>query len=196
MLRIGLTGGIASGKSTVAGLFAELGAGVVDTDLIARELVVPGSPALAAIVERFGPEILAADGSLDRGRLRQIVFADAASRRELEAILHPRIRETALAAAAASDAPYVLIVVPLLFESDFDTLVDASVVVDCPETVQIERLRARDGGSEAEARAIVAAQMPRAERLAAADHVIDNAGDPAQTRARVAELHAQFLAQT
>lgn len=196
MLRIGLTGGIASGKSTVAELFAGLGAGVVDTDAIARELVVPGSPALAAIVERFGSGMLTGDGRLDRRKLRETVFDDSAARRDLEAILHPRIREAALAAADTSAAPYVLLVVPLLFESGFDALVDATLVVDCPEAVQIARLIGRDGGSPAQARAIVAAQMPREERLAAADEVIDNGGDPGRTRARVAELHARYLEQT
>ncbi len=194
MLRIGLTGGIASGKSTVAAIFAELGAEIIDTDRIARELVVPGSEALAAIVERFGPDILAADGSLDRRRLRAIVFADAARRRELEAILHPAIRQVALARAAASGAPYVILVVPLLFETGFDRLVDRSLVVDCPERLQIERLRQRDGIEEAGARAMLAAQLPRAERLAAANDIIDNSGDLAAVRSRVRELHARYLA--
>ncbi len=189
---VGLTGGIASGKSTVAELFAALGAGIIDTDLIARELVVPGSEALAAIVARFGREVLTPEGTLDRRRLREIVFADPARRRELEAILHPAIRETALARAAESDAPYVVFVVPLLFETGFDRLVDRSLVVDCPEPVQIERLVARDGISAEKARAMLDAQLPRSERLAAADDVIDNSGDLAATRARVEALHAHY----
>jgi dephospho-CoA kinase len=194
VLRIGLTGGIASGKSAVAAEFAELGASIVDTDLIAREVTAPGSPALAAIVDQFGPEVLAADGGLDRQRLRGIVFADAAARRALEAIVHPRIRRLALARAEAAAGPYVIFVVPLLFETGFDRLVDRTLVVDCPETVQVERLRRRDGAGEQQARAIIAAQLGREARRQAADDLIDNSGDIEATRARVAELHERYLA--
>lgn len=193
MLRIGLTGGVASGKSTVADFFAALGVEIVDTDVIARELVVPGSPALAGIVDAFGPGVLDETGALDRRKLRRIVFADDAKRRRLEAILHPRIREAALARAAASAAPYVMLAVPLLFETGFDRLVDRTLVVDCPEAIQIARLVARDGVGEAEARAVVDAQMAREARRAAADDLIDNSGDLEATRARVVDLHERYL---
>jgi dephospho-CoA kinase len=193
VFRIGLTGGIASGKSTVADLFAELGADVIDTDVIAREVVAPGKPALAAIVARFGEEILGRDGALDRARLRAIVFADAEQRRSLEAILHPRIRALALERAAASAGPYVVLVVPLLFETGFDAYVDRTVAVDCPESTQIERLMRRDQIGESEARAILAAQMVRADRRRAADDIIDNSGTFESTQRRVAELHATYL---
>jgi dephospho-CoA kinase len=193
VLRIGLTGGIASGKSTVASLFAEFGVEIIDTDQIARELVVPGSPALRAIARAFGQTILSDDGALDRKKLRGIIFADAAKRRKLEAILHPLIREVALARADASDAPYVILAVPLLFETGFDRLVDRKLVVDCPEPLQIERLTRRDGVSAVEARAIIGTQMPSDARKAAADDVIDNSGDLESVRSRVAELHTQYL---
>lgn len=191
--RVGLTGGVASGKSTVARRFAEFGADVIDTDEIARDLVKAGSPALSRIVERFGENLLTAEGTLDRRRLRSIVFADPGSRAELEAILHPQIRAAALARAAASTAPYVVLVVPLLFETDFHRLVDRRLVVDCPESQQLERLVARDGIGEAEARAMLAAQMPRDERIEAADDCIDNSGSIESTLARVRQLHERYL---
>jgi dephospho-CoA kinase len=192
-LRVGLTGGIASGKSTVASLFGELGAGVIDTDEIARQLVLPGSHALDQIVERFGDQILAPDGALDRRRLRAIVFASPASRSELETILHPPIRAEALARAAASTAPYVLLVVPLLFETGFDRLVDRKLVVDCTESQQIARLTGRDGVGASEARAMLAAQMTREGRKAGADDIIDNSGSLEATRDQVARLHERYL---
>ena len=192
-LRVGLTGGVASGKSTVAGLFGELGADVIDTDEIARALVVPGSPALASIVERFGADLLTPGGALDRRRLRAIVFADPEKRRELEAILHAPIRAEALARAAASTAPYVILVVPLLFETGFDRLVDTSLVVVSPASQQLERLVARDGIGEIEARAMLAAQMTREQRKRLADEAIDNSGSLAATRSRVRELHERYL---
>jgi dephospho-CoA kinase len=192
-LRVGLTGGIASGKSTVARLFGELGADVIDTDEIARALVLPGSPALGLIVDRFGAEVLTPDGALDRRRLRTIVFADPESRRELEAMLHPAIRAEALARATASSAPYVILVVPLLFETGFDRLVDRRAVVDCPESQQIGRLMKRDGIDATAARAMLAAQMTREERKRRADDCIDNSGSLESTRSRVRELHADYL---
>jgi len=193
VLLVGLTGGIASGKSTVARLFGELGADIIDTDEIARALVRPGSPVLAGIIERFGPDLQTADGSLDRRRLRTLIFADPEIRRELEAMLHPPIRAEALARAAASSAPYAILVVPLLFETGFDRLVDRRLVVDCPESQQIERLIARDGISETEARAMLAAQMSREERKLRADDCLDNSGSLESTQSRVRELHANFL---
>ena len=193
MLRIGLTGGIASGKSTVANFFADLGADIVDTDQIARDLVAPGTPALARIVATFGPGIVGADGRLDRRRLRDIVFRDEAARRRLEAILHPAIRTEALARADRSAGPYVLLVVPLLFESGFDLIVDRTVCTDCPEDVQIARLMARDNVSRDDAIAALASQLPGSERKARADDVIDTGVDLGTTRQRVAKLHDLYL---
>jgi dephospho-CoA kinase len=193
VLRIGLTGGIASGKSTISRMFAELGAEVIDTDEIARELVAPGSEGLAAVIEAFGAGVVAPDGGLDRRRMRQIVFDDAGKRRRLEAILHPMIRKTALERAASSEAPYVVLVVPLLFETGFDELVDRTIAVDCPESVQVERLVERDATSPEEAGKIVAAQMARLDRRARANDVIDSDSELSMTRARVRELHEQYL---
>ena len=191
--RVGLTGGIASGKSLVAGEFAALGVAIIDTDVIARQVVEPGEPALAQIVERFGSSMLTADSRLDRRRLRNHVFADATEREALEAILHPVIRERSLAAAAASEGPYQLLVVPLLVETGFRSLVDRVLVVDCPESLQLDRLIARDGEDPQQARRMIDAQIPRERRLAAADDVIDNGGSRRATQRQVARLHALYL---
>ncbi|TVQ47061.1 MAG: dephospho-CoA kinase [Gammaproteobacteria bacterium] len=193
-MRVGLTGGIASGKSTVAQAFEALGVSVIDTDVIAREVVAPGSPALAEIREAFGEAVLEAAGGLDRRRMRELVFADAARRRQLEAILHPRIRAATLARADAAPGDYVVIAVPLLVETGFDRLVAQVVVVDCPEALQLARLMQRDGQDEAAARRMLAAQTSREARLARADHVIDNSGTLAETQAQVAALHAELRA--
>lgn len=194
MLRIGLTGGIASGKSTVARLFARRGVPIVDTDELARELVVPGSPALEEIVARFGPSILRPDGTLDRSGLRARVVADAGDRRTLEAILHPRILEEVRRRLCALSAPYVIVVVPLLIETDFLREVDRVLVVDASEQQQIARAVARGGISEEEVRALLRAQATREARLAAADDVIDNTGEPASLDDAVERLHRQYLA--
>jgi dephospho-CoA kinase len=193
VLRIGLTGGIASGKTTVARMFAELGADIIDTDAIAHELVAPGSPAIADIIGTFGKDMVDDNGGLDRAGMRRLVFSDAGKRRQLEAILHPLIRKTALARADESRAPYVVLVVPLLFETGFDRLVDRTVSVDCPESLQIDRLMARDNVGEAEAKAVIAAQIDRAKRRALADDVIDSGCSLAETRERVTKLHEEFL---
>ena len=193
-MRVGLTGGIASGKSAVSRAFEALGVTVVDTDVIAREVVMPGSPALEEIRQTFGDAVVAADGTLDRRGLREQVFADDTRRRELEAILHPRIRALTLERAAQAAGDYVVIVVPLLVETGFDRLVDRVVVVDCPEAQQLKRLMQRDGQDEAPARRILAAQASREARLARADHVIDNSGTLAATEAQVAALHAELTA--
>jgi dephospho-CoA kinase len=193
VLRIGLTGGIASGKSTVAAMFAELGAEILDTDDIAHALVAAGGAAIAAITASFGEAVITAEGALDRPRMRRKVFADAEQRLKLEAILHPLIRETAGQRAAASSAPYVMLVAPLLFETGFDRLVTRTVTVDCPESIQIQRVVERDAVTEDEARAVIAAQMNRQDRLDAADDVIDTGGPLAATRQRVTELHEQYL---
>ena len=187
--RIGLTGGIASGKTTVANLFAELGAKVIDTDVIAREVVRPGQPALEEIAGTFGSDVLLPDGSLDRAALRARVFANDEERKRLEAITHPRIRIETLRQADAAGGPYQLIVVPLLLKSPLRESVDRILVVDCPEETQIERLMARDADSEAEARRILAAQSSRSDRLYAADDVIANDGSLEDTRRQVAALH-------
>ena len=187
--RIGLTGGIASGKSTVADLFAELGAVIIDTDRIARDVVAPGQPALNDIIAAFGATVLQPDGSLDRAALRQRIFANDDDRKRLEAISHPRIREAALRRADTAGGPYQLIVVPLLVGSPLRESVDRILVVDCDEDTQIARLMARDADSEAQARRILAAQSSRSERLAIADDVIDNGGTLDETRRQVRALH-------
>jgi dephospho-CoA kinase len=192
-LRIGLTGGIASGKSTVADMFADLGVPVIDTDVIAREVVRPGQPALAEIREAFGDSVIAADGTLDRSAMRAIVFGDDGARRRLEAILHPRIGEATLEQADAGGGVYQVIVVPLLVESSLRGFVDRVLVVDCDEETQIARLLARDAESETQARRILAAQSSRSERLAIADDVVTNDGDLQDTREQVRLLHRRYL---
>ncbi|SEG42093.1 dephospho-CoA kinase [Billgrantia desiderata] len=192
---VGVTGGIASGKSTVARAFAALGVPWVDADDVAREVVEPGEPALAEIAERYGERVLQADGSLNRRALREIVFADEGERRWLESVTHPRIRQRIVAhleRLQAEGAPYVLLVSPLLFESGQSELADRCLVIDVPESLQIARTAARDDVDDAQARAIVAAQMPRSERLARADDVIDNTGSEADLAAQVAELDRRY----
>lgn len=193
-LRIGLTGGIASGKSTVAGLFAAHGVPILDTDQIARDVVEPGEPAFDAVVAAFGQAVLAPDGRLDRRALRARVFADASARARLEAILHPVIRAELARRSAAAGGPYQVWVIPLLVEGDRVDHVDRVLVVDCPAEVQLARLRARDGETEASARAMVAAQASRERRLTAADDVILNDGAAEDLAARVAELDAKYRA--
>jgi len=192
-LRIGLTGGIASGKSTVADMFSDLGIPVIDTDLIARDVVAPGQPALQEIREAFGAGVIAEDGSLDRPAMRALVFADDGARRRLEAILHPRIGAATREQADAAGGPYQIIVVPLLLESSLRAFVDRVLVVDCEEETQVERLLSRDAESESQARRILAAQASRAERLAIADDVIANEGDLDDTREQVRRLHRRYL---
>jgi dephospho-CoA kinase len=191
--RVALTGGIASGKSTVARHFAALGVPVIDTDLIAREVVEPGEPALAEVVAAFGPGVVGADGRLDRRRLREIVFADATARRRLEAILHPAIRARMEAQSAAAGGPYQLLVIPLLAEGGRRDHVDRVLVVDASEATQMDRLVRRDSVTRAQAAAALAAQAGRAARLAMADDVVENSGDEAALGARIADLHARYL---
>ncbi|MDA0679092.1 MAG: dephospho-CoA kinase [Proteobacteria bacterium] len=193
ILRIGLTGGIASGKSTVADFFAALGVPIIDTDVIAREIVKPGEPALDEIRFAFGDDIINADGSLDRTQLRKIVFADDALRARLESILHPRIRDVALQQASLASEPYVIIVVPLLFESPMKDAMNRILVVDCDEETQLQRLTTRDQESEEQARRIIAAQASRVERLSIADDVITNENNLADTRSAVRSLHEYYL---
>lgn len=191
---VGLTGGIGSGKSAAADEFAALGAMVVDTDVIARELTEKGGAAMPSIEKLFGREVVSADGSMDRKKVRERVFADPAAKRKLERLLHPMIREESTRRIAAAAGPYVVHVVPLLVESpDYRKRVDRVLVVDCPEQTQIERVRARSGLSEREVRAILRNQVTRAARVAAADDVIDNGGSREALREQVAALHQKYL---
>lgn len=193
MLVVGLTGGIGSGKSTVAERFARLGVPVIDTDVIARDLTAPGGAALAQIRAAFGDAVVRADGTLDRAALRRRVFADEAQRRQLEAILHPRIRQAVEEALAALDAPYALVVIPLLVETgSYRDLLDRVLVVDCPEAVQLERVMARSGLAREEVAAILAVQAGRAERLAAADDVIANTAAPEALDTEVEALDGRY----
>jgi dephospho-CoA kinase len=192
--RVGLTGGIASGKSTVSQLFEALGVPVLDADIIAREVIAPGTMLLRTLFERFGPGIRADDGSLDRGALRRLVFSDAGRRRELESLLHPAIRARTEQLAALAPGAYQVHVVPLLFETQGQARYDRVLVVDCPENLQLTRLLARDGMSETEARAMLSSQTSRAVRLASADDVILNDGALEALAPRVADLHARYLA--
>ncbi|TYQ17188.1 UNVERIFIED_ORG: dephospho-CoA kinase [Zoogloea ramigera] len=191
---VGLTGGIGSGKSTVADLFAARGASIIDTDVIAHSLTAPGGAAMPAIVQAFGAEFADADGALDRTRMRALVFSDAKAKAALEAILHPRIRAGALAAAEAATGDYVMYAVPLLVESGtWRDRVSRVLAVDCREDVQIARVMARNNLSETQVRAIMAAQASRAERLAAADDVIDNNAGRDALAPQIDRLHAQYL---
>ena len=191
-MRIGLTGGIASGKSTVADMFAELGAPLIDTDVIARKVVEPGRPALRQLEEAFGSEILDTSGRLDRKRMREIVFASEDKRQRLEGILHPLIREEMHRQSNAAGGTYQVIVVPLLVESGLESMFDRILVVDCPREVQLARLIARDEEARAQAEAMLDAQASRAERLAVADDAIVNDGDLASLRSQVAVLHDRY----
>lgn len=193
MLVIGLTGGIASGKTTVSDRFSALGVPVIDTDRIAREVVAPGTVGLHRLVEAFGSEVLLADGQLDRGALRQRVFADPDERGRLEGILHPLIRETVLARLTALDAPYAIVVVPLLLETDFHTLVQRILVVDTEEHLQRRRLQQRDGCSAEEAGRILAAQASRRCRRQAADDILCNNDDLDALDRQIRELHRRYL---
>ena len=191
---VGLTGGIGCGKSAATDMFAELGAGVVDTDVISRELTAAGGGAMQAIAAEFGNDYVLADGSLDRARMRALVFSDPDGKRRLEAILHPIIRSTTRARIAASPSPYVLVVVPLLFETgSYRDLLDRVLVVDCDEQRQIERVIARSGLQEDEVRRIMTAQLARGERLARADDVLRNDGDISELKRQVERLHVQYV---
>jgi dephospho-CoA kinase len=191
-LRIGLTGGIASGKSVVAGMFAELGVPVIDTDVIARDVVTKGRPALDEIRERFGERVMDAEGNLDRGAMRREIFANPAARRDLEAILHPRIGEGTRRLSVEAGGPYQVIVVPLLTDSALRDYMDRVLVVDCDEDTQLDRLMARDAESAEQARRIIAAQASREERLQIADDVIVNDGSLDELRAAVIRLDREY----
>ena len=191
---VGLTGGIGSGKSAAAKLFEELGATVIDTDAIAHALTRPGGEAMAPIRAAFGADYVSAEGALERARMRELVFADAAKKRQLEAILHPLIRERSGELVRAASSPYVILMVPLLVESgDYRGRCQRILVVDCPEELQVERVVARSSISAAQVRAIMASQVTRAARRAAADDVIDNSRDLAHLRREVETLHRRYL---
>jgi dephospho-CoA kinase len=191
--RVGLTGGIASGKTTVANLFAALGVTIVDTDLLAREVLAAGSPLLAEVIAHFGPGVVAADGSLDRRALRARVFADPAERRWLEERTHPAIRQLTDARCDAARGPYSMVAIPLLVETGGAARFDRVLVVDVDPGVQLARLQARDGVTSQQAAQILAAQVSRADRLAVADDVIHNDSDIAELRDQVAELHRRYV---
>ncbi len=191
--RVGLTGGIASGKSTAAKFFGALGVPILDSDQIARDVVEPGQPPLGRLVERFGPSILTPDGHLDRPALREIVFSDPRARADLEALTHPAIGAAMEARSAAAGGPYQILVIPLLVEKNLSAHVDRVLVVDCEEQLQLKRLRAREGSTLEQARSILNAQVPRAARLKAADDVIHNDTDMNAVREQVAALHTRYL---
>ena len=193
--RVALTGGVASGKTTVANLFAALGASVIDTDLLAREVVEPGTALLVEVAAHFGSDILAADGSLDRRRLRERVFENEAERRWLEDRLHPAIRRLTDERCAAATGPYCLVVIPLLVETGRQSRFDRVLVVDCDPELQLARLMARDGMTRDAAQRMLAAQVSREQRLAAADDVIRNDGDLSQVRDQVATLHRDYVSR-
>lgn len=191
---VGLTGGIGSGKSTVADLFVAEGAGLVDTDAIAHELTAAGGAAMPELIATFGAEIADASGALDRAAMRRRVFADPAARGRLEAILHPQIRRLSAERCQAAGAAYVILAVPLLVESgSYRERCDRVLVVDCPEAVQVARVMARNNMAEAEVRAIMAAQATRSARLAVADDVVLNADGLERLQSQVAALHQKYL---
>lgn len=194
MLRVGLTGGIGSGKSTVAMLFVRHGVPIIDTDEIARMLTAPGEPAHREIISAFGREALDSTGGIDRARLRQIIFSNPPERRRLEAILHPRIHAEVVARTGALRAAYCLVVVPLLIEAGFTDLVNRVLVVDADESLRLMRAKARSGLGEVEIRNIMASQLDRQGRLQKADDVITNNSDIAHLEREVARLHGTYLA--
>jgi dephospho-CoA kinase len=192
---VGLTGGIGSGKSQAAGRFAQLGAGVVDTDVIARELTAPAGAAMPALLAVFGTALRGSDGGLDRAAMRALAFADPQARARLEAILHPLIRSAAARQVEASDTPYAVLVVPLLVEhlAEYQGQIDRLLLVDCDESLQLVRAMNRPGLDAAQVRAIMASQASRAQRRACADEVIDNNSDLDSLLRQVDALHLRYL---
>ncbi len=194
MLIVGLTGGIGAGKSTAAAFFRDRGVPVVDADQVARDVVAPGTPGLAAVAAAFGPHVLQPDGALDRRRLREVVFADPTQRRRLEAILHPVIRDEIRTRLAQIRAPYCILDVPLLIESaSLRALVHRVLVVDVPVEVQVARLMQRDHMTAEQCQAMLAAQASRAQRLEGADDVVDNATDITALQRQLESVHARYL---
>ena len=193
MLVVALTGGVGSGKSAVARRFAELGVPIIDADIIAREQVIPGSPALDEIKTAFGSAVIQPDGNLDRTALRSLVFDSPIKRRQLEQILHPRIRNAMLQRLNKLHAPYAILVIPLLLETGQQELAHRILVVDCPEAQQISRVQQRDGLPETQIKKILAAQVSRSSRLAAADDIIDNSGSLQALIESIDRLHRHYL---
>jgi dephospho-CoA kinase len=192
-LRIGLTGGIASGKSTVEQRFRELGIPVINADDSSRAVVAPGEPGLAAVIAHFGSRMLTAEGELDRRTLRSLIFVDPKSRKELETILHPLIRSDMDRRVLKSDGAYVVLSIPLLIEGGARDRVDRVLLIDADESLQLERLMRRDGVSAEEARAALAAQASRAARLRQADDILENAGSVSELRQGVDRMHQRYL---
>lgn len=194
MLKVGLTGGIGSGKSTVAKTLQSKGITLVDADQIAREIVAPGESALIEIAEAFGPEILLQDGTLNRAKLKQRIFSDAIAKKTLEGILHPCIRQRILQRVdEAHDTPYVIADIPLLVENDYPRYFDRVVVVDCSEAQQIARVQSRDELSQSQIKSIMQSQASRQTRLAAATDIVDNTGDLASLKGQIEKLHETLL---
>jgi len=193
MLVIGLTGGIGSGKSTITRLFEKRNVPVIDTDIIAHQLVKPGQPALKEIIKAFGHLVIQADGELDRQALAKITFSNKHARKKLENILHPEIQKAMLTQISKLSAPYVIAVIPLLLEAKQTALVDHILVVDCPEETQIKRVKQRDNRDEQQLKDIIASQVSRQVRLAAADDIIENEADISELDAKIEELHQKFL---
>lgn len=191
---VGLTGGIGSGKTTVANQFAALGAQLVDADVVAREVVAQGSDGLAAIKAHFGPDVLTVDGELNRPVLRNIVFGDDNEKQWLNNLLHPLIRQQMLIQTEQTSEAYVIWVAPLLFENQLDKLVNRTLVVDVPEALQLSRTLCRDQSSEQTVKNIIASQIDRLSRLEKADDVIDNSGVPADLTDKISGLHNVYLA--
>lgn len=192
MLIIGLTGGIGSGKSTVANLFATLGIPIIDTDIIARQVVEPGQPALQEIKKTFGHEVLTDNGALNRPVIRKIIFNDPSKRKQLEGILHPRILNEMLQQARSLTTPYCIFVIPLLIEAQQQTLVDRILVVDCEDKLRRKHLKLRDNMTDAEIDKVFAAQADRHQRLAQSDDVIHNNKDLDHLRSQVSALHSRY----
>lgn len=191
---IGLTGGIGSGKSSVARIFSALGATVIDTDEIAHRLTAKGTPALSAIIEQFGSSYQLPDGNLDRARLRKRVFSDHASKEKLETLLHPLIKQEVVSEMAGAQGPYLVLVIPLFFETGaYRDLVDRVLVVDCDENQQISRTMSRSKLSAEEVRSIMAHQAPRAERIKQADNLLSNRGNHADLEKQAQKLHQHYL---
>jgi len=194
VLIVGLTGGIGCGKSAAAEIFARLGATVIDTDQIARQLTALGQPALTAIWEQFGADYFLSDGNLDRARLRHLVFSDTAAKNQLEALLHPLIKDEVRRRLVTVQAPYAIVAVPLLLETGaYRELVQRILVVDCSAEQQVARVISRSHLSEEEVRAIMTSQISRAERLQLADDIIDNHGDRSALQQQVKQLHCRYL---
>lgn len=194
MLKVGLTGGIGSGKSTVAKALQAKGVVLVDADNVAREVVQPGEQALQEIAKAFGSTILLADGNLNRSALKQRIFSNPDAKTQLESILHPRIRQRILKRIEkATDTPYVVADIPLLVENNYSQYFDRVVVVDCPEEIQIARVQARDEMGEAQIRSIMNSQAKRQDRNAAATDIIDNSGDLASLKMQIEKLHESLL---